>query len=994
MKTIKKSPILVAIFLLIIQSLVAFSVIAINITLGNSAFLGGESKKESIDSKLKITEIGIGGGGMLHSPSVSPFDSNTFVVVSDMGGIYVTHNAGLSYERKNLQGTSMFSYFDPNKEGVIYSGGSGLYRSVDNGDNFELIFPKQNDITKKINMNENGLHYYFTKSGNYPTYKYIKDCIVNPNDSNNIFVISYYNKSGIVFESKDNGETFEKLFDFTKSTSGNINYDYNKLFYKKETNEVYMINYDGVFKFNRETNSLETVYKSKKGIVRATTVYDNETKFIIIENKDNNDYNTTTKIYYTSDFKDITDITQNITRNLDYIYENSTFDYKFIFIEARSINDIYLAHASNNGIYVYDFTGIIRYKDGVSEYIYGNPYRNHNFLKTRNWADGNMKPYGLAIGTHDEAMVFTTLVGVNYSPDSKKENIHARYSNNLGNNYFVTTGINEQTTYGVRIDPFNKNNLLLLNTDLGLIRSEDNGNSWKRCNNGIKSSWANTIYDAKFDKYKQDVVYSIWSGRHDAPYSAGNETDGKAGGFAISQDGGQTWDSNYSTGLPANSIPIKMDIVYQNNSEERTIYVAVWNEGFFVSYDSGKTFTPMNEGIERVKLDNTHSYILSADIEVTDDGRIFGITSKSTYSKTYNGGKNDEQYGKVWEYINGKWENIEINELHTNPRNIYYHDGTLYISSTATPKWDYKNGSDFNNYGGGIYAYKDGVATQIFDETISTTGIQIDSKGTIFISDINGNIYRKVIDGEYECIYKNYHSISKGIELNGDDELFLSSFGGGMLRLQNLTNLYEHVHTGGMATCTKKAICTICGKEYGELNPNNHSSATVHKENEKNATCKEEGYTGDIVYDCCNTIKEKGKIIEKLEHRYDEGKITREATYEKEGEITYTCTVCNEIKTEKIPKLIEQTHNNEQTNNNEQTDLNEGNSDSEELDIIDKKQDNNQDESPSNNQQENNTQALKKPTHIRISSKIILICIAILIILAIYIFIKFKLKKT
>ena len=936
-------------------------------------------ENETIAPKLKEAKIGIGGGGMLHSPQVSPFDSNTFIVVADMGGIYVTHDAGLSYDRKNLQGTAMFSYFDPTQEGVVYSGGSGLYRSTDNGDNFELIFPRQDDIIKKNNMNENGLHYYYTESKIYPTNKLIKDCIVNPNDSNNIFVISYYGKNGIVFESKDNGETFEKLFDYTKNTSGNILYDYNKLFYKKETNELFMINYDGVFKFNRQTNSLETVYKSEKGIVRATTVYDTETKFIIIENKDNNDYHTTTKVYYTSDFINKTDITENITRGLDYEYENSTFDYKFTFIEARSINDIYLAHASNNGIYRYDFTGVIRYKDGVSEYLYGIPYYLHLNLKTKNWQDGNIRPYGLAIGKDDEAMVFTTLVGVNYSPDSNKENIHARYSTNLGNNHFVTSGINEQTTYGVRIDPFNKNNLLLLNTDLGLIRSEDNGNSWKREVTGINSNWINTIYDAKFDNYKQDVVYSIWSGRHDAPYNAGNETVGRAGGFAISLDGGKTWNSNYSTGLPANSIPVKMDIVYQENSEERIIYVSVWNEGFFVSHDSGKTFESMNEGIDRVKFNDTYSYILAADIEVTDDGRIFGITSKSTYNKQYNGGEKNEQPGEVFEYINGKWEKIEINELHTNPRDIYYHNGTLYISSTATPIWDYKNGSDFNNYGAGVYTYKDGVVTQIFDESISTTGVQIDSRGTIFISDINGNIYRKVIGGEYEYIYKNYHSVSKGIELNGDDELFLSAFGGGVLRLQNLTSLYDHIHTGGTATCTKKAICENCNEEYGELNSNNHSLETTHKLNEKNVTCAEEGYTGDVLYDCCNKVKEKGTNIAKTEHKYNNGIITKEATYEQEGEKTYTCELCSETKIEKMPKLNKKPDNNNDKVDNDKVD-------NDKTKIEHKDQENNENKpSNSNNQQVDDTQSSGKLPQTGEKSKIVIgISILILIIFAVY----------
>ena len=32
----------------------------------------------------------------------------------------------------------------------------------------------------------------------------------------------------------------------------------------------------------------------------------------------------------------------------------------------------------------------------------------------------------------------------------------------------------------------------------------------------------------------------------------------------------------------------------------------------------------------------------------------------------------------------------------------------------------------------------------------------------------------------------------------------------------------ECTHGGGWATCTKKAVCNLCGEEYGELNPDNH----------------------------------------------------------------------------------------------------------------------------------------------------------------------------
>lgn len=45
-------------------------------------------------------------------------------------------------------------------------------------------------------------------------------------------------------------------------------------------------------------------------------------------------------------------------------------------------------------------------------------------------------------------------------------------------------------------------------------------------------------------------------------------------------------------------------------------------------------------------------------------------------------------------------------------------------------------------------------------------------------------------------------------------------------------------HSGGEATCTEKAICDICGNEYGETTQNNHGKLT-HIEEVKATTEKE-----------------------------------------------------------------------------------------------------------------------------------------------------------
>jgi len=751
-----------------------------------------------IESKLKATKLGIGGGGALFEPAISPFNSNEMLVVPDMGGIYISHDKGEHWERENLYGTVMSATYDPNREGVIYAGGSGLYRSTDNGDNFELIFPRKDDIIARLTHNENGLQYYFTNSDIYDRNKYVKNILIDPEDSNHIFILCYSYKNGKVLESTDNGENFQELFTYSKSTCPSIQFDFNELIYRRETRDIFVINDEKIIGYNLESKE-ENVYESNLGLVDVSTVYeDGKTYFIIIEKTDELD-NSDTKVYYTNDFENKVDITESLTSVQPTTFHNNTYGdvtykYNFAYISATSLNNIYItnwSYQSTSSIKKYPYTidGIIRYHEGTAKYLYGNPFKDHNNLASRGWCDGNTYSLGISASKQNEdEFLFTTLCGIYYSENNTQ--IYPRYSTvtegTYPNSKYVTNGIDEQVTYGVIENPFNRDVLLLLNTDLGMIRSEDGGKSWVLADKGIPSKWTNTAYDAVFDERKENVVYSLWSGRHIVPYSAGNETDNRYGGFAFSKDCGKTWDVNYSSGLPENATPAKMSVVYPEDSDEAIIYVATFNKGFFVSYDSGKNFTEMNKGIEKIsyKDEEKYQYILAADIEV-QEGHIFGITAKSSYN-------GETQPGKLYEYVDGEWQKIELPKNVKTPKDIYFKDGILYISGIATPIWDNKNGTDFNNYSGGVYAYENGNFTQIFDESISTTSVQIDSKGTMYVSDINGNIYRKEKGKDYQKIYDDYFYISKGLQISyNDDYLYLSSFGGGLLKLENLNSFYD-----------------------------------------------------------------------------------------------------------------------------------------------------------------------------------------------------------
>ena len=96
--------------------------------------------------------------------------------------------------------------------------------------------------------------------------------------------------------------------------------------------------------------------------------------------------------------------------------------------------------------------------------------------------------------------------------------------------------------------------------------------------------------------------------------------------------------------------------------------------------------------------------------------------------------------------------------------------------------------------------------------------------------------------------------------------------------------------TGGTADCSTKAVCEVCGKEYGEKDPNNHA---LEQHAAKAPTCTEIGW--DAYETCSRCDHTTYAELPALNHDYQA--VTVEPTCETDGYTVFTCSRCNDSYT-------------------------------------------------------------------------------------------------
>ena len=153
-----------------------------------------------------------------------------------------------------------------------------------------------------------------------------------------------------------------------------------------------------------------------------------------------------------------------------------------------------------------------------------------------------------------------------------------------------------------------------------------------------------------------------------------------------------------------------------------------------------------------------------------------------------------------------------------------------------------------------------------------------------------------------ECEHKNTEIINKKDATCSDEgytgDTYCKDCGE---KLAAGTTIEKKPHTvGTTATCISKAVCSVCGENFGEVDATNHVHTTV--KNRKEATCTQTGYTGDTYCTDCNKLLETSKELAALGHDY-KATVTKQPTTTEEGIMTYTCSKCGHSYTQPIAKI-------------------------------------------------------------------------------------------
>jgi photosystem II stability/assembly factor-like uncharacterized protein len=644
--------------------------------------------------------IGPGGGGAQYLPTISPHNPSVVFVACDMTGSYLSEDGGGSWRMFNLRGRTTMFVFDPNKPGTMYAYGIGLYRSVDGGKRWNLIYPDPRNVRRLTTIGDHAEESIETVSGSD---EQISALAVDPADTRALYAAFVANGQTTLKISTNWGKTW--------AAAGVLH---------NGARAIYVDSH------SPRNNRTVYVVGDSKVAVRAGGVWKEGAPsaggpFLSVS-AGFPEQGGKLSVYAAtrSGLAFSTDGGGSWQMMLPELHVRAV---------AASLNHPQVAYVSYSGLKRdgREFFGVATTQDFGRNWSYpwqetSRPASNVDlggWINPTLGPDWGEQPLEIGVSPTKPELCYATDMGRTLKTEDKGKTWKAVYTRKSSASGYTTTGLDVTTAYGVHFDPFDAKHMFISYTDIGLFRSDDGGAGWRRAvAHGVPKAWSNTTYWVEFDPEVKGRLWAVMSGTHDLPRPKmwrRTSPESFKGGVCRSDDGGETWTAQTEGMASTAATHILLDRRSPKNA--RVLYVTGFGRGVYKSSNGGSTWALKNKGLP---LHEPFAWRLAQ----SGDGTLYLVLARRSEDGAIGNGLD----GALYRSRNGaeSWEKVPLPEGVNGPSGLQVDPADarrLYLTAWGRTHKD----GDVN---GGIFLSKDAGASwqQVLNRDNHVYDVTIDPK--------------------------------------------------------------------------------------------------------------------------------------------------------------------------------------------------------------------------------------------------------------------------
>jgi photosystem II stability/assembly factor-like uncharacterized protein len=731
---------------------------------------------------------GYGGGGAMFNPAVSPHNSDYAYVACDMTGSFVTYNGGLSWRMFSLRGPVKYFVFDPVDSNIVYANSIALFKSIDRGNTWNIIYPGPAEIKGFVAKGDHAEERIIT---NDSTRRNVLALAVDPDNSKKLHAAISIDKAIAYFFSDDQGGHWTKQKELEPGAKNIFiapsSPKDNRTLYITGTNSI-TVRENGVWKTNPGPANVGKLNEFAGGFDKLLN------KYIIYAISGKSYFNPDgdpSGIYYTEDGGKTWENRQDDLLKLRPEKADLP-EWRSVATSANHPRVVYVSYAglivSNDTTCIgvaksddYGKTWNLAWKDRLAK---GGDFYSPNYKK--GWIDERFgptwgeNPFSIGVSPANPEICYTTDFGRTIKTSDGGITWEQLYTKRKEGAGWISRGLEVTTGYSVVFDPFDINHLFIANTDIGLMESRDGGESWMSAtmNNGIPREWMNSTYWLTFDPEVKGRAWAAMSDVHDLPRPKmwrRRGIEGYEGGILATEDAGKTWNPVSSDIGEAAMTHVLIDP--SSSKESRTLYACAFGKGVYKSVDGGKTWIQKNKGIEGKEP------FAWRVVNNDKNGELFLIVNR----RSDDGSIGSEHDGALYRSENGaeSWSKVRLPEDTNGPMSLVIdpeNNGRLLLS-----EWGRTTPGQFSpDTGGGIFLSEDNGQTwkQVLEKDQHIHDITFDARNnTWYACGFNGSAYCSEDRGDTWIRIRGYNfKWGKRVDPDPGDpgKIFIITFGGGV----------------------------------------------------------------------------------------------------------------------------------------------------------------------------------------------------------------------